>query len=371
MHVAVDRGDERVGQIVAVRIDHGGGVAKAVAGDENVVDHFIGVERVAGLGRIRHGCAGRNGTGHGQAFLLGAEHHLKRECTARGGPEDRDVPGVGGLEGRFVHSHGIVERAGEVGLGRHTVVDGDDLEVTEAGHHDGFRCSRLTRIKDIASAVQVNEELVLVFGGNDIGRHNKDAHAVNGVCFDGDVEALTQGGEGLDRFGCPRIGGLSPLFACLPEAIPIRIARSRDELLHFRADVRGDGERFGGHLQGRIVVRLRTGDGRGQSCAEKGQDVRSNHGYSSRLIELPKWISTGQNQIHLNLRRRFNALAKLKDDSCAGRKRGDAAFISKLEQITGRGYFVGLRTIQCALQFRRWLVRYLHSPNVPFRRHFS
>src|ERR1700730_10626396 len=33
VHVAVDRGDERVGQIVAVRIDHGGGVAKAVGGD--------------------------------------------------------------------------------------------------------------------------------------------------------------------------------------------------------------------------------------------------------------------------------------------------------------------------------------------------
>ena len=191
--------------------------------------------------------------------------------------------GSAGLEGRFVHSHGIVERAGEVGLGRHTVVDGDDFEVTEAGHHDRFRCSSLTRIKDIASAVQVNEELVLVFGRNDIGRHNKDAHTIHGACFDGDVEALTQGGEGLDRFGCPPIGGLSPLLACLPEAIPIRIERSRDEPLHFRADVRRDGERFGGHLQGRIVVRLRTGDGRGQSCAEKGQDVRSNHGYSSRL----------------------------------------------------------------------------------------
>ncbi len=263
VHVAVDRGDERVGQIVAVRIEYGGGVTRAIGGDENVVDHCIGVERVAGLGRIRHGCAGRNGSGHGQAFLLGAKHHLKRECTASGGPEDREVPGIGGLEGRFVHSHGIVERAGEVGLGWHTVVDGDDLEVTEAGHDDGFRCSSLTWIEDITSAVQVNEELVLVFGSKDIGGHDKDAHAIHGVCFDGDVEAMTQGGEGLDRFGCPPIGGRSPLLGCLPEAIPLPIERSRDELLHFRADVRRDGERFAGHLQGRIVVRLRTGVGRG------------------------------------------------------------------------------------------------------------
>jgi hypothetical protein len=87
VHIAVDRRDERVGQIVAVRIDHGSGVAEAVAGDENVIDHLIGVERVAGLRRIGHGCAGRNGARHGQAFLLGAEHHLKRQCTARGGPD--------------------------------------------------------------------------------------------------------------------------------------------------------------------------------------------------------------------------------------------------------------------------------------------
>ena len=115
-----------------------------------------------------------------------------------------------------------------------------------------------------------------MFGRNDIRGHDKDAHAIDGVWFYGDVESLTQSREGLDGLGCPLVGRLSPLFARLPEVIPIGIAWIGDELLHFGADVRRDGERLGRHLQGRIIVGLRAGDG-GESYEEKPQEVRSNH----------------------------------------------------------------------------------------------
>jgi len=96
------------------------------------------------------------------------------------------------------------------------LVDGDDLKVAKPRHHDGFRSARLSRKEDIASAIHVYEQFGLVCGRNNIGRHNIYSCAINGVRFDRDVEALSHGGECLDRFGCLLIRGFTPLFAYLP-----------------------------------------------------------------------------------------------------------------------------------------------------------
>ena len=271
VHVAVDGGEQGVGEVVAVRVDLGSGVAEAVARDEDVVDELVGVEGVAGLGDVGHGSASGDGGGHGQAFLFGAEHHFERERAAGGGAEDGDVFGCGGFKDGFVDGHGVVERGGEVGDGRHAVVDGEDFEVAEAGHEDCLRGAGLAGEEDVATAVDVDEDLVLVLGGKGVGGDVEDGDAGDGFGLDRDVHAGAQGGEGLNGFGGLLVGGDAPLGAGGPEMIPVGIERGADELLHLGADVGRDGEALGGNLSRRGGLGRGLG-GRGENGGCRAED---------------------------------------------------------------------------------------------------
>src|ERR1035441_1971117 len=76
VHIPVDGGEQRIAERGAVRIYNGRRVAEPVAGYQYIIDHFIGIERVSGLGNIRHRRAGRDGSWQWNRQLLGAQHHL-------------------------------------------------------------------------------------------------------------------------------------------------------------------------------------------------------------------------------------------------------------------------------------------------------
>ncbi len=67
VHVAIDRRDQRILEVMPVGVDHGGGVAEAVARHENVVDLLVRIEAVAGLGRIGHRRARGDREAHGNS----------------------------------------------------------------------------------------------------------------------------------------------------------------------------------------------------------------------------------------------------------------------------------------------------------------
>jgi hypothetical protein len=160
------------------------------------------------------------------------------------------VLGVGGFELGLVDGHGVVERAGEVGLGGHAVVDGDDPVVAEAGHEDGFGGAGFAGEELVAAAVDVDEGLVAVLGGDDIGGDDEGADTVDGGGLDGDVETLAHGRQGLHGDGGLLVGEGAPLVAGLHEIVPVGVTRRGDELLQLGADVGGDGKRLGGDLLG-------------------------------------------------------------------------------------------------------------------------
>jgi 4-hydroxy-tetrahydrodipicolinate synthase len=69
VHVAIHRRDERILQVVPMRVDHCGRIAKSVTRHENVVDFLIRIEAVASLGGVRHWRSRTQSARHGQALL--------------------------------------------------------------------------------------------------------------------------------------------------------------------------------------------------------------------------------------------------------------------------------------------------------------
>ena len=52
MHVAVDRRDQRILEVVSAGVNDGRRIAESIAGHENVVDLLVRIEAVAGLGGV-------------------------------------------------------------------------------------------------------------------------------------------------------------------------------------------------------------------------------------------------------------------------------------------------------------------------------
>src|ERR1700722_19991759 len=69
VHVAIHRRDERILQVVPMRVDHCGRIAKSVTRHENVVDLLIRIEAVASLGGVRHWRSRTQSARRGQALL--------------------------------------------------------------------------------------------------------------------------------------------------------------------------------------------------------------------------------------------------------------------------------------------------------------
>src|SRR5260370_4932958 len=109
VHISVDGREQRVLTIVSVRINDRGGIAESIARYENVVNHLVCVERVAGFCDICHRPTRRYGFRHGKAHLPGPEHHLQYQSTASGSAYDRDVFRAIGLEPLLGYSHRIVQ----------------------------------------------------------------------------------------------------------------------------------------------------------------------------------------------------------------------------------------------------------------------
>src|SRR5260370_1755534 len=91
VHISVNGREQRVLKIVSVRINDRGGIAESIARYENVVNHLVCVERVAGFCDICHRRTRRYGSRHGKAHLPGPEHHLQYQTTPTATAYDRPL----------------------------------------------------------------------------------------------------------------------------------------------------------------------------------------------------------------------------------------------------------------------------------------
>jgi hypothetical protein len=80
VHVAVNRRDERVFEVVSMRVDHCGRITEAIARHKNVVDLFIRIEPVASLGRVRHWRSRTKTARRRQALLARPQNKFERQA---------------------------------------------------------------------------------------------------------------------------------------------------------------------------------------------------------------------------------------------------------------------------------------------------
>src|SRR5216684_8402529 len=75
VHISIDRREQWILEIMSAGVDDGAGVAKSIAGYQDVVDHLIRVEGVAGLRDIRHRGTWCNRTRQPKPLPLRPQHH--------------------------------------------------------------------------------------------------------------------------------------------------------------------------------------------------------------------------------------------------------------------------------------------------------
>ena len=137
-HIAVNRGQHGVFQIMPPGIQPRGIPQPSVIADENVVHTLVGEIRVSGFGQIRPRRPRRDSRRERQSFRFGAEPQNQAQSPARGGAEHADLLCGLGLEQFAVYGHGVVD-CGRIGeFGSHPVIGVYDPEFAYARHQDGF-----------------------------------------------------------------------------------------------------------------------------------------------------------------------------------------------------------------------------------------
>ena len=151
-------------------------------------------------------------------------------------------------------------------LGRHAVVDADDLVAFESRHQHAFADSRDPVPEDVAASVDVEDHLVGLLFRQGCRCERIDAHAPERSLFD--AHAVLLGEREGGRTGSRRIvlrdgaHGLGRLLAGEPE-----IGRGcGDALCHFGAYRRGSGE---GSVR---AGRSRSGEGRRKRKRERERE---------------------------------------------------------------------------------------------------
>ena len=220
-HVAINRRQQRILQVMAVGIDLGGGIAKAIGRHQHIVQHRVGHKSVADLGHIRHRRARRDRARQRQPVLLRLQHHFQRQRAARRTAEDRDVLRVGGLDRVLVNGQAIVERRREIRFRRHPIIHRDHLEMPETRHEQRFGQRGLAGIEHVAAAMDVDQQPITILRCDHVGRQDEGPHAVDGGLLHLNMQPLHHPRNVLQGRGGAGVRDRLPLLAGFRQHIPV------------------------------------------------------------------------------------------------------------------------------------------------------
>ena len=234
--VAVDRRELRILEVVSVRIKLRRAAEEAVVAHQHVVEPLVGPVAVAGLGEVRPWRAGCDRGRQRQAFLPGAQDHRQGHAAAGRAAEDRHAARVGHCERGLPHRHRIVHGRGVGVVGRHAVVERDHLEAAEGRHQRGLAGAGFARKEDVAAAVHVNEQAVLVDGRDHPRRQNEGLHAADHGRLDRHAELLAHALLHRGALAREPADEVLPFLRALGIGVPeVLCVRRGDHGLQFRA----------------------------------------------------------------------------------------------------------------------------------------
>ncbi len=220
------------------------------------------------------GVPGAMAAGQRQALGLGAQAQRQRQPAAGRGADHGDVARLVVGEQRLVDGHDVVVGGGKRMVRRHAVVDSIDLVAAEAGGEDRLERAGLAGIVDEAAAVDGEDHLARVCGGDGLRLDEEGLDPAERRRLAGHAELFAQGRQlGRALGGELRHQGM-PCLPGLGIGIPVRRAIGRgDQRLELRArggrhrdDAAGHGARAGL----RIVL--------AQHVREGGEVVSEHHG---------------------------------------------------------------------------------------------